>query len=465
MSAADTVELHSRMDRAFGISREVGKRWMDAAREGNLKAMREIAKTVEENGGTDAVWRLVHYNGQSTSYGFVGAIALHWASANGDVEMSQFLIRKGSSVNCQNNGGSTPLHSACSNGQLSTARLLLMSGANIQISDCCGDTPANVIRPDDPSTRTLHSLLLGACLAERLQQCPPQSWSVRDMKDLIEALNHGATKNVLDKETLVQMCAAALKQMRDVSQEAEQYDARASAFLREVWDRHYKRMSEITEDNEEDGEEVAAEVAATKAQAQTIKEKGNVAFQQGDFPKAIQLYTMAIAVDPTNGLLYSNRSAAYLSYNQPARAMKDAKASVDLMPAWAKGYHRLGRACLALARYEQAEAAFQRGLLLCPGDTALQAGINEARAFREEHVASSHSSSSDEDFAASRQQAEMSKSEEPYVPPDKRAPWFDCPLCENRTRDKQRAPCCGSEMCGTCWKRRRNTCPVCHKSV
>lgn len=64
--------------------------------------------------------------------------------------------------------------------------------------------------------------------------------------------------------------------------------------------------------------------------------KGNAAFSAGKFPEAAEHFTAAIGVDPSNHVLYSNRSAAYASMGQYSQALEDAKKTVDLKPDWAK---------------------------------------------------------------------------------------------------------------------------------
>jgi tetratricopeptide (TPR) repeat protein len=53
--------------------------------------------------------------------------------------------------------------------------------------------------------------------------------------------------------------------------------------------------------------------------------KGNAAFSAGRFDEAIQHFTAGIEADPTNHVLYSNRSAAAASKEDYSAALDDAK--------------------------------------------------------------------------------------------------------------------------------------------
>jgi len=53
-------------------------------------------------------------------------------------------------------------------------------------------------------------------------------------------------------------------------------------------------------------------MSKAKQQAQEYKEKGNKSFAADKFAESITWYTKAIQSDPTDHVLYSNRSAAYL---------------------------------------------------------------------------------------------------------------------------------------------------------
>ena len=56
-----------------------------------------------------------------------------------------------------------------------------------------------------------------------------------------------------------------------------------------------------------------------------MKDQGNKAFAAKDWDKAIDLFSKAIAIDPKNHVLYSNRSASYAGKKDWTAALKDAE--------------------------------------------------------------------------------------------------------------------------------------------
>ncbi|KAK3851567.1 hypothetical protein Pcinc_041797 [Petrolisthes cinctipes] len=74
--------------------------------------------------------------------------------------------------------------------------------------------------------------------------------------------------------------------------------------------------------------------------------QSNAACQSGDFETAVALYTEAIALDPHNHILYSNRSAAHIKLAKFAHALQDATKARELNPKWPKRLPRtLCRPC------------------------------------------------------------------------------------------------------------------------
>jgi len=106
--------------------------------------------------------------------------------------------------------------------------------------------------------------------------------------------------------------------------------------------------------------------------------QSNIACQNGDFATAVQLYTDALLLDPTNHILYSNRSAARLKQGQFLMALQDATKARELCPQWPKAYFRQGVALQCLGRYGEALAAFSSGLAQDPNSKQLLNGLVEA---------------------------------------------------------------------------------------
>ncbi|CAH1132763.1 unnamed protein product [Ceutorhynchus assimilis] len=106
--------------------------------------------------------------------------------------------------------------------------------------------------------------------------------------------------------------------------------------------------------------------------------QSNAACQNGDFATAVALYTDALQLDPTNHILYSNRSAARVKQGMFSQALQDAVTARDLCPSWPKAYYRQGVALQCLGRHGEALAAFSQGLTQEPASQQLLAGLVEA---------------------------------------------------------------------------------------
>jgi DnaJ homolog subfamily C member 8 len=115
-----------------------------------------------------------------------------------------------------------------------------------------------------------------------------------------------------------------------------------------------------------------------QVQRDAHKAVGDAAFRSSQFAQAIHHYTTALALDPTNHILLSNRSAAYLQHgNMVSRALHDAQACVAADPAFAKGYSRLGAALQALGRWGPAKEAYDKVLTMDASNAAARKGLTD----------------------------------------------------------------------------------------
>ncbi|XP_071094218.1 tetratricopeptide repeat protein 28-like [Haliotis cracherodii] len=110
---------------------------------------------------------------------------------------------------------------------------------------------------------------------------------------------------------------------------------------------------------------------------QKIRES-NEAVNNGDYHRAIQLYSEAIQLDSNNHILYTNRSAAFLKVNQYQRSLEDAQKARSLNSKWSKAYLREGVALKYLGQYGEALASFAAGLAQEPSNIVLLAELSQA---------------------------------------------------------------------------------------
>ena len=135
---------------------------------------------------------------------------------------------------------------------------------------------------------------------------------------------------------------------------------------------------------------------ADKENADKLKQEGNTLMSNKKYDEAIEAYTKAIAIDPSNPVYYANRAAAYSSKADHLAAVGDAEKAISVDPKFVKAYHRLGyftrvsryhfpdhvsfrHAQYSLGDYSAAVDAFERGLKQDPSNTSLKAGLQNAQ--------------------------------------------------------------------------------------
>ncbi|GAB6027262.1 Hsc70-interacting protein [Chamberlinius hualienensis] len=89
-------------------------------------------------------------------------------------------------------------------------------------------------------------------------------------------------------------------------------------------------------------------------QAGEKRGEAQAAFLEGDFAKAIQLYTEAIKLNPSVAVYFAKRASAFLKLQKPNACIKDCNRAIELNPDNAAAYKFRGRAHRLLGNWEEA---------------------------------------------------------------------------------------------------------------
>ncbi|KAG7030314.1 Ankyrin repeat and SOCS box protein 3 [Cucurbita argyrosperma subsp. argyrosperma] len=373
------------------ISRQEKERLRSASETPLIHAARQ--------GHTDTARYLIESGANPAIASDLGATALHHSAGIGNIELLKFLLSRGPDVNSQSDAGS-PLIWAAGHAQQEAVKLLLEHHANPNAET------------DDDITPLLSAVAAGslACLDLLIQagakvnisaggatplHIAADSGNLEIINSLLQA---GADPNAIDEDGLKPVQVAAARGNRAAVEILLPLTSAVEAIPNWTTDGILEYMqNEINKDRESSrnleevnkhkdstaGEQGLPEVSPeAKKKAAEAKSRGDDAFNTKDFQTAVDAYTQAIDLDPTDGTLFSNRSLCWIRLGQAEQALADARACRALKPDWPKACYREGAALrllqASLQRFEEAANSFYEGVQLDPNNMALVNAFREA---------------------------------------------------------------------------------------
>ncbi|WJX80253.1 hypothetical protein P8452_63278 [Trifolium repens] len=300
-----------------------------------------INPDLESDAGTPLVWAAGHaqeaavtvllkHGANPNAETDDGITPLLSSVAAGSVACLELLIQAGAKVNVIA-GGATPLHIAADNGSLELLNSLLKAGADPNVSDEDGVKPIQVAA--GRGNRAAVEILFPA--TSKIDGIP--SWSVDGILEYIQSES---------------------KTQQDKLVDAKENSRPEDAVARE------QNIPEVTPE--------------AKKRAAESKSRGDEAFKRQDYHMAIDSYTQAIDLNPSDGTLLSNRSLCWIKLGQAEHALADAKACRALRPDWSKACYREGAALRLLQKFDEAANAFYEGVMLDPESKELVNAFREA---------------------------------------------------------------------------------------
>jgi small glutamine-rich tetratricopeptide repeat-containing protein alpha len=115
-----------------------------------------------------------------------------------------------------------------------------------------------------------------------------------------------------------------------------------------------------------------------KKKAEELKNEGNNLLKDGKHQEAIDAYSKAIDLDPSNAVYFSNRAAVHLKLGDNDAALADCDKALKLDPGYSKAYCRKGVAHMNKEENERARDCFQRAADIEPANDTYKSNLKVA---------------------------------------------------------------------------------------
>ncbi|XP_073340609.1 tetratricopeptide repeat protein 12 isoform X2 [Pagrus major] len=117
---------------------------------------------------------------------------------------------------------------------------------------------------------------------------------------------------------------------------------------------------------EKDAEDRRVRRIAKEKKATALKDKGNEAYAQEDYETAVKYYSDGLAELRDMQPLYTNRAQAYIKLGKYKEAISDCEWALKCNERCIKAYLHMGKAYLALKKYNESKNCFQKILEIEP---------------------------------------------------------------------------------------------------
>mmetsp|Transcript_16414 Transcript_16414/g.27096 ORF Transcript_16414/g.27096 Transcript_16414/m.27096 type:complete len:428 (+) Transcript_16414:150-1433(+) len=121
-------------------------------------------------------------------------------------------------------------------------------------------------------------------------------------------------------------------------------------------------IPEETDDSlQEMGDEKIEVTEEMQDQSVEAKMAAVAAMEEGNFAKAVELFTQAVKLNPGNSLMHANRANAYLKLKMPRHAIRDCDVGLRINPDSGKAYKIRGKAYALIGSWELAAKDLRQG--------------------------------------------------------------------------------------------------------
>lgn len=173
-----------------------------------------------------------------------------------------------------------------------------------------------------------------------------------------------------DKAKVFHRIAAAHLKKSDIAEAIKAYESAQMENFDKAIDRKVKNL-------QLDLRKLETQKYINPELAVEAKERGNVAFREGNFPDAIKAYEEAVKRDPTNPSYRNNLAASYLKMGLFNDAKKEIEKCLEIDKNYVKAWAKKGDIEFFMKEYHKAMDSYRAGLQIEPDNSLCKQGIQK----------------------------------------------------------------------------------------